>query len=115
MRHLVKQKKFHRESGQRKALMKALLTALVAHGKIKTTAAKAKALRPEIEKVITRSKVKNIGSIRSLRRVLSEQTTQKLFNEISPRYAERKGGYTRIVKLGQRRSDGSQMAQIEFV
>lgn len=115
MRHLVKQKKFHRESGQRGALMKALLTALITYGKIKTTTAKAKALRPEIEKIITKSRVKNISSIRSVRRVLSEETTKKLFNEISPRYVEKKGGYTRIVKLGQRRSDGSQISQIEFV
>lgn len=115
MRHLVKQKKFHRERGQRKALMKALLTALITYGKIKTTAAKAKALRPEIEKMVTKSRVKDANSMRSVRKVLSVQATRKLFNDISPRYIERKGGYTRIVKLGRRQSDSSQMAQIEFV
>lgn len=115
MRHLNKQKKFHRERGQREALMKALLTALITYGKIKTTTAKAKALRPKMEKMITKSKVKNVNSIRSVRRVLSVGATKKLFEDVSPRYIERNGGYTRIVKLGQRRSDGSQMAQIEFV
>ena len=115
MRHLNKQKKFHRESGQRKALMKALATALVGYGKIKTTSAKAKALRPEVEKMITRAKVKNPHNLRLIRRTLSVGAAEKLFNEIAPRFSERKGGYTRIINLGQRKSDSSKMAQIEFV
>ena len=115
MRHLNKQKKFHRESGQRKALMKALATALISHGKIKTTSAKAKALRPEVEKMITRAKVKNPHNLRLIRKTLSVGATEKLFNEVAPRFSERKGGYIRIVNLGQRKSDSSKMAQIEFV
>jgi len=115
MRHLNKQKKFHRESGQRKALMKALVTALISYGKIKTTSAKAKALRPEMEKMITRAKVKNPHNLRLIRKTLSVGATEKLFNEVAPRFSERKGGYTRIVNLGQRKSDSSKMAQIEFV
>src|SRR3989344_941062 len=76
MRHLNKQKKFHRESGQRKALMKALATALISHGKIKTTSAKAKALRPEVEKMITRAKVKNPHNLRLIRKTLSVGATE---------------------------------------
>ena len=115
MRHLNKQKKFHRESGQRKALMKALVTALISYGKIKTTSAKAKALRPEMEKMITRAKVKNPHNLRLIRKTLSVGATEKLFNEVAPRFSERKGGYIRIVNLGHRKSDSSKMAQIEFV
>lgn len=115
MKHLQKGRKFHRETGQRKALMKALLTALIMHGKIKTTEAKAKELRPAIEKMVTRAKVKSVHNVRMTRKTLAPAPTKKLFDEIAEKYRERKGGYTRIVKLGQRRSDGSKVAHIEFV
>jgi len=115
MFNLKKGRKFHRESAQRKALMKALLTGLIANGKIKTTEAKAKELRPRIEKLVTRAKVKSVSNIRLVRRTLSEDVTNKLFDEISPKYAKRSGGYTRITKIAHRRSDGSKMAQIEFI
>lgn len=115
MRHLNKQKKFHRETDQRRALAKALLTALISHGKIKTTEAKAKWLKPKIEKMITRAKTKNVNNARLLRRTLAEKPTKTLFDDIAVKYKDRAGGYTRVVKLGQRKSDGSKMAVIEFV
>lgn len=115
MKHLQKGRKFHREAGQRQALMKALLTALIMNGKIKTTEAKAKELRPAIEKMVTRAKVKSVQNVRITRKTLAPAVTKKLFDEVASKYKERKGGYTRIVKLGQRRSDGSKVAHIEFV
>lgn len=115
MKHLSKIRKFHREAGQRKALLKALITALITNGKIKTTEAKAKEVRPQIEKMISKAKIKDINSIRLIRKTLAESVTKKLFDEVAVKYKERNGGYTRIVKLGQRRSDGSKIAQIEFV
>ncbi|MEK7067154.1 MAG: 50S ribosomal protein L17 [Patescibacteria group bacterium] len=115
MRHLNKQKKFHRETDQRRALAKALLTALISHGKIKTTEAKAKWLRPKIEKMVTRAKIKNVNNTRLLRKTLAEKPTKTLFDDIAVKYKERSGGYTRVIKLGQRKSDGSKMAIIEFV
>ncbi len=115
MRHLNKGRKFHRESAQRTALMKALATALIVNGKIKTTHAKAKELRPAIEKMITRAKAKTPQNIRIIRKTLAEKITRKLFDEIASKYQDRAGGYTRIIRLGQRKSDSSFMAQIEFV
>lgn len=115
MKHLKKTRKFHREAGQRKALLKALITALIMNGKIKTTEAKAKEVRPRIEKMVSKAKVKDINAMRLIRRTLAEKVTKKLFDEVAVKYTDRNGGYTRVVKLGQRRSDGSKMAQIEFV
>ncbi len=115
MKHLNKTRKFHREAGQRKALLKALITALITNGKIKTTEAKAKEMRPRIEKMISKAKTKDMNAMRLIRQTLAESVTKKLFDEVAIKYKERNGGYTRIVKLGQRRSDGSKIAQIEFV
>lgn len=85
------------------------------NGKIKTTEAKAKEIKPKIEKMITRAKVKNVQNVRLVRKTLAPAVTKKLFDEVAQKYKERNGGYTRIVKLGQRRSDGSKVAHIEFV
>lgn len=115
MRHLKKSRKFHRERDQRKALMKSLVTALVSHGRIRTTEAKAKELRPAMEKMISKARVKTPRAIQLARKMLAPAIARKLFDEIAPKYRERKGGYTRIIKLGMRTSDGSKMAQIEFV
>lgn len=115
MKHLKKARKFHREIGPRQALIKSLLTALIMNGKIKTTEAKAKEIKPKIEKMITRAKVKNVQNVRLVRKTLAPAVTKKLFDEVAQKYKERNGGYTRIVKLGQRRSDGSKVAHIEFV
>ncbi|MEK7520036.1 MAG: 50S ribosomal protein L17 [Patescibacteria group bacterium] len=115
MRHLKRGRKLHRESAQRGALMKALMVALIDHGKIRTTEAKAKELRPAIEKMVTRARAKTVQNVRLVRRTLPDTSTKKLFDDIAARYRDRNGGYTRVVKLGSRRSDGSRMASIEFV
>jgi len=117
MRHQRKTVKLGRTQGHRDALISNLAVSLIEHGRIKTTIAKAKAVRPFVEKLVT--KAKN-GTLHSRRMALAdlrhnEGAVAKLFTEIGPLNAERKGGYTRIVKLGQRRSDASEMAVIEWV
>lgn len=95
--------------------MKSLAFALVKKEKIKTTEARARELRPFIEKFVTRAKINNIANRRLVAARLGKLATQKLFAKISPKYKERKGGYTRIIKLPARKSDASKMAIIEFV
>ena len=117
MRHQRKTVKLGRKQSHRDALISNLAVSLIEHGRIKTTIAKAKAVRPFVEKLVT--KAKN-GTLHSRRMALAdlrhnEGAVAKLFTEIGPLNAERKGGYTRIVKLGQRRSDASEMAVIEWV
>lgn len=116
MRHHNVNRKFGRKRNQRKALLKALAVSLVSSGKIKTTEAKAKELRPFIEKIITRGK--NPAKISSLRLISSKIGTlsaKKVVEDISTKYKDRNGGYTRIVKTQNRKGDGSPMAIIEFV
>jgi len=115
MRKRKKQRKLHRKRDQRKALLKSLARELFLREKIKTTEAKAKELRSFAEKFIERAKEKNLVNIRYLRRYFSKDVVKKLFNEIGPRYKERKGGYTRIIKLGYREGDRAKMAIIELV
>lgn len=116
MRHSNKNKKFGRTTNQRKALMKSLSLSLIKNEKIQTTETKAKALRPIIEKLITRGKSKTLASKRLvISRLGREDLTKKLFEEIAPKYKDRKGGYTRITKLSKRAADSSSMATIEFV
>jgi len=115
MRKRKKQRKLHRKRDQRKALLKSLARELFLKEKIKTTEAKAKELRSFAEKFIERAKEKNLANIRYLRRYFSKDVVKKLFNEIGPRYKERKGGYTRIIKLGYREGDRAKMAIIELV
>lgn len=117
MRHHVNVRKFGRTTNQRRALMKSLALSLIIHERITTTAAKAKELRPYIERLVTRAKHKDVAAKRIVQaRLLNRRTeTKKLFDEIAPRYLERKGGYTRILKLPQRKGDASKMALIEFV
>ncbi len=117
MRHQRKTAKLGRTQGHRDALLSNLAVSLIEHGRIKTTIAKAKALRPFVEKLVTKGKA---GSLLSRRMALAdlrhnEDAVTKLFTEIGPINAERKGGYTRIIKIGQRRSDASEMAFIEWV
>ena len=117
MRHQRKTVKLRRKQGHRNALISNLAVSLIEHGRIKTTIAKAKAVKPFVEKLVTKAKT---GSQHSRRMALAdlrhnETAVTKLFTEIGPLNAERKGGYTRIVKLGQRRSDASEMAVIEWV
>lgn len=117
MRHQRKIVKLGRTQGHRNALLANLAVSLIEHGQIKTTVAKAKAVRPVIEKLVTKAKK---GTLHSRRMALAdlrhnEGAVRKLFTEIGPLNAERKGGYTRIVKLGMRRSDAAEMAIIEWV
>ena len=117
MRHQRKTAKLGRTQGHRDALLSNLAVSLIEHGRIKSTIAKVKALRPFVEKLVTKGKT---GSLHSRRMALAdlrhnEDAVTKLFTEIGPINAERKGGYTRIIKIGQRRSDASEMAFIEWV
>jgi large subunit ribosomal protein L17 len=116
MRHKVAGRKLGRSSAHRKALYRNLVTDLLNYEKITTTEAKAKEIRSLAERMITLGKE---GELHSRRRALSfildKKVTEKIFNELAPRYAERPGGYTRIIKLGPRLGDGAPMAQIELV
>lgn len=100
---------------QRKAFLKALLTALVEHGRIRTTEARAKTLKTEADKIVTRAKRGTVASRRLLLRQVGSTAATKLAKDIAPKFADRAGGYTRVIKLGRRMSDGSPMAIIEFV
>lgn len=115
MRKRKKGRKLSRKRDQRKALLKALARALVLNERIKTTEAKAKEISGFVEKFITRAKKRNLASRRLLAKFFSKSLVQKLVDEIGPRYKDRPGGYTRIIKLGQRKSDGARMAIIELV
>lgn len=116
MRHHSNVRKFGREKTQRHALMRSLARNLIRDEKIKTTMAKAKELRPYVEKLVTKAKVSTVASRRLVNtRIQGAKETKKLFETVAPKYATRKGGYTRIVRLPNRDLDGSPMALIEFV
>ncbi len=115
MRKLKQGRKLSRKKNQRKALLKALASALFLNEKIKTTEAKAKEVSKFAEKCITRAKKGNLASRRLLARYFSSKIVKKLVDDIGPRYKERKGGYTRIIKLGPRKSDGAKIVFIELV
>jgi large subunit ribosomal protein L17 len=116
MRHQVHGKKLQRSSGHRKALFRNLVQALVEHERITTTLVKAKAMRPEVEKLITRAKAQDLPARRAvLAYIPVEKSARKLFEVLAPRFAQRPGGYTRIVKLDRRVGDNAEMALIEFV
>jgi large subunit ribosomal protein L17 len=116
MRHHSSKRKFGREKNQRNALIKSLARSLVLHGKIETTLAKAKELRPFAEKLVTRAKEESLASRRTIiEKIGNGQQVKILVDDIAPKYKERKGGYTRIIKLPRRNGDASPMAHIEFV
>ena len=116
MRHKRKTIKLGRKEGHRKSLLSNLAVSLIEHNRIKTTLAKAKALRPLAEKLVTIGKKNTIHARRTAKAVLrQDDAVTKLFAEIAPRAAERKGGYTRIIKLPQRLSDAAEVAFIEWV
>ena len=116
MRHHSNVRKFGREKNQRQALMRSLARNLIRDTRIKTTTAKAKELRPMIEKLVTRAKVGTVAARRLVQsRIMGAPETKKLFDEVAPKYMDRKGGYTRIMKLPNRDLDGSPMSLIEFV
>lgn len=117
MRHHNSKRKFGRTKNQRNALVNSLALNLIVREKIKTTEPKAKELRPFIEKIVTHAKKNNLASMKLVVSKLSnrKKEVKKLFDVIAPKYMDKKGGYTRIIKMGVRKSDGAKMAIIEFV
>ncbi len=117
MIHRVKEKKLGRDAAHRKALIKNLSTSLVMHKKIETTLAKAKYLRPFIEKLITKAKQsQDFTAVKYAKNKLTtNDAVNALFKEVVPLFEKRQGGYTRIVKLPERVGDNAKMARIEFV
>ena len=115
MRKRKKGRKLSRSSDQRKALRKSLMSEFFLRGKIKTTQAKAKEVQPIIEKFITIAKKGGLTQKRQLRKIFSVKIVKKIVDEIAPQFKERKGGYTRIIKKGLRKSDGAKIAIIELV
>ncbi len=117
MRHAKKRNKLGRDSAHRKSLMANLSKEIIDHERIKTSQAKAKAAKPEIEKLITLAKRGDLHARRQALATLRNDkfAVHKLFEEIAPRYAERPGGYTRIIKIGPRRSDSTEMVFLELV
>jgi large subunit ribosomal protein L17 len=117
MRHQKTRNKLSRDAAHRKALFMNLSREVFNHERIKTTEAKAKAIKPEVEKLITLAKRGDLHARRQALAALGQDkfVVYKLFEEIAPRYADRNGGYTRILKLGPRKSDATEMVYIELV
>jgi large subunit ribosomal protein L17 len=123
MRHKVSGRKLGRSSAQRNALRRTLLNQLFTHGRIRTTEAKAKAIRGEAERIISIAKrglkageLRTVSARRlTLSRLNDKAVVEKLFGDIAPRYAERAGGYTRILKLGPRLGDAAPIVLLELV
>ncbi|HUV05409.1 MAG TPA: 50S ribosomal protein L17 [Armatimonadota bacterium] len=116
MRHRVAGRKFGLPSDQRMALLKGLLRALIKHGEIHTTEARAKDVRSIAEKVITTAKGNDLHARRLARRWLNDEDLVKvLFDTVAPKFTERPGGYTRITKIGHRRGDAAPMVKLELV
>ena len=116
MRHQRKGKKLGRDSAHRRALYANLAGALIEHGRIKTTEAKAKAVKPIAEKMITLGRRGDLAARRqALAYLRSQEVVHQLFAEVAPRFADRPGGYSRIVKLGPRFGDSAEMVYLELV
>ncbi len=117
MRHQKTRNKLSRDSAHRKALFMNLSRQVIQHERIKTTEAKAKAVKPEVEKLITLAKRGDLHARRQALAALGQDkfVVYKLFEEVAPRYADRNGGYTRILKLGPRKSDATEMVYLELV
>ena len=114
MRHLHKGRKFGRKRDQRRAFLKSLASSFFIWGRIKTTEARAKEMRPFVERLLTRAKTPTLADRRILRRFLGEHAVENALRR-AELLKERKGGYTRIVKAERRKSDGAEMAIIELV
>ena len=111
-----KNRKLGRTSDQRKAMLRAMVTYLLENGQIKTTVTRAKEVAPVAEKMITLAKNNDLAAYRqALGFITKEDVAKKLFQELGPKYAERNGGYTRIVRIGARRGDAAEMAIIQLV
>lgn len=113
---MAQNRKLGRTSDQRRAMLRAMTTYLLENGQIKTTYARAKEVAPIAEKMITLAKKNNLASYRQvLSYITKEDVAKKLFDEIGPKYADRNGGYTRVLKMGPRRGDAAEMAIIQLV
>lgn len=116
MRHRVRGRQLSRTASHRRALLANLATSLLEHERIVTTEAKAKALRPYVERLITLARRGDLHARRQVeRKIRNRAVTGKLFREVGPRFAARPGGYTRIIKLGHRSGDGAELARIELL
>jgi large subunit ribosomal protein L17 len=116
MRHGARHRQLSRTSTHRRAMLRNMATSLLAHDRVVTTEAKAKELRPYVEKLITLARRGDLHARRQVERKIRDRAvTGKLFAELGPRFATRPGGYTRIVKLGHREGDGAEMARIELL
>ena len=113
---MAKNRKLGRPSDQRRAMLRAMTTYLLENGQIKTTYARAKEVAPIAEKMVTLAKKNDLAAYRqALRYLTKEDVANKLFHEIGPKYADRNGGYTRVLKMGPRRGDAAEMAIIQLV
>lgn len=116
MRHKVAGYKLKRSTGARKALFKGLVTSVIEHERIVTTVPKAKAVRPLVEKMITLAKRDTLHTRRQAAAFLeSPAAVKKLFDKLGTRFGQREGGYTRVVRLGNRKGDGAEQAMLELV
>jgi large subunit ribosomal protein L17 len=116
MRHAKAGRQLRRTSEQKLALMRNLATSLIEHGAIETTEAKAKELRPFVEKLITKARTGTLHARRLAgRHIHKRAAADKLFQDLGPKFAARNGGYTRILKMGHRKGDGAEMARIELI
>ena len=116
MRHHSNVRKFGREKTQRHALMRSLARNLIRDSRMETTTAKAKEIRPYVEKLVTKAKVDTLASRRLVdTKIQNPSITKKLFEVVAPKYKTRNGGYIRIIKLQNRELDGSPMSLVEFV
>lgn len=116
MRHMLKGRKLRRTTAHREALLRNLVTSLIDKERVTTTTAKAKEARPLAEKMITLGKAGTLHARRQALQVLyKESTAVRLFDVVAPRFSERPGGYTRIVKIGPRKGDGAEMAVLELL
>lgn len=115
MKHLRKNRKFGRPADFRRAFLWNLISDLILKERISTTEARAKEIRPIIEKAITRAKIDNLANRRLLLKKLNLKSINKLFKDLSPRFKERNGGYSRIMKLNTRKNDSAKMVIIELL
>lgn len=115
MKHLIKGRQFKRNKSQREALLGHIARAVILNGKIITTSAKAKETAPYLEKLITAAKKQDLSSAKKIHSIFDNEISKKLIKEIAPRYQGRKGGYSRITKIGFRQGDQAEMAMLELV
>lgn len=115
MRHRKKGKILDRKKAARKALLKGLASSLIIHGKIKTTLVKAKETKSLAEKIIGLAKKNDLSSKRKLFSLFSEKVSRKAIKDLGEKYKDQKSGFTRITKIGFRKGDGAELAQIEYI